>query len=43
MSVYRDLLINLITASTIIIYATNIILGFARADHVFSHLGTFIV
>jgi ABC-type glycerol-3-phosphate transport system permease component len=38
----RDLLISLV-ASTIIIYAINIIAGFAGADYVFSHGETFIV
>ena len=32
----RDLLISLV-ASTIIIYAINIVAGFAGADYVFSH------
>ena len=38
----RDLSISLV-ASTIIIYAINIIAGFAGADYVFSHGETFII
>ena len=38
----RDLLISLV-ASTIIIYAINIVAGFAGADYVFSHGETFVV
>ena len=38
----RDLLISLV-ASTIIIYAINIIDGVGGADYVFSHGETFIV
>jgi len=38
----RDLLISLV-ASTIIIYAINIIAGFGGAYYVFSHVETFIV
>ena len=38
----RDLLISLV-ASTIIIYAINIVAGFAGADYVFSHGETFII
>ena len=38
----RDLLISLV-ASTIIIYAINIVAGFGGADYVFSHGETFIV
>ena len=38
----RDLLISLV-ASTIIIYAINIIAGFGGADYVFCHGETFIV
>ena len=38
----RDLLISLI-ASTIIIYAINIIAGFAGADYSFTHGETFVI
>ncbi|MDA7576882.1 hypothetical protein OAI09_00690 [Candidatus Pelagibacter sp.] len=38
----RDLLICLV-ASTIIIYAINIVAGFAGADYVFSHGEAFVV
>ena len=38
----RDLLISLV-ASTIIIYAINIVAGFAGADYVFSHGEIFVV
>ena len=38
----RDLLISLV-ASTIIIYAINIVAGFAGADYVFSHGEIFII
>ena len=38
----RDLLISLV-ASTIIIYAINIVAGFAGAVYVFSHGETFII
>ena len=38
----RDLLISLV-ASTIIIYAINIVAGFAGADYVFSHGEAFVV
>ena len=38
----RDLLISLV-ASTIIIYAINIVAGFAGADYVFSNGETFVV
>ena len=38
----KDLLISLI-ASTIIIYAINIVAGFAGADYVFSHGEIFII
>mgnify|MGYP001225934939 CR=1 FL=1 len=38
----RDLLISLV-ASTIIIYAINIVAGFAGADYIFSHGETFII
>ena len=38
----RDLLISLV-ASTIIIYAINIIAGFGGADYVFSHGEAFVV
>ena len=38
----RDLLISLV-ASTIIIYAINIIAGFAGADYVFTNGEVFIV
>ena len=38
----RDLLISLVT-STIIIYAINIIAGFAGADYVFTNGEVFIV
>ena len=38
----RDLLISLVT-STIIIYAINIVAGFAGADYIFSHGETFII
>jgi hypothetical protein len=38
----RDLLISLV-ASTIIIYAINIVAGFAGADYIFGHGETFII
>ena len=38
----RDLLISLI-ASTFIIYAINIIAGFAGADYSFTHGETFVI
>ena len=38
----RDLLISLV-ASTIIIYAINIVASFGGADYAFSHGETFIV
>ena len=38
----RDLLISLI-ASTFIIYAINIIAGFAGADYTFTHGETFVI
>ena len=38
----RDLLISLV-ASTIIIYAINIVAGFAGADYQFSHGEAFVV
>jgi len=38
----RDLLISLV-ASTIIIYAINIVAGFAGADYQFSHGEVFVV
>tara|TARA_Y100000385_G_scaffold212701_1_gene220967 strand:+ start:150 stop:329 length:180 start_codon:yes stop_codon:yes gene_type:complete len=38
----RDLLISLV-ASTIIIYAINIVAGLAGADYIFSHGETFII
>ncbi len=38
----RDLLISLVT-STIIIYAINIIAGFAGADYIFTNGEVFIV
>ncbi len=38
----KDLLISLIT-STIIIYAINIIAGFAGADYIFTHGETFVI
>ena len=37
-----DLLVSLI-ASTIIIYAINIIAGFAGADYTFTHGETFVI
>ena len=38
----KNLLISLV-ASTIIIYAINIVAGFAGADYIFSHGETFII
>ena len=38
----KNLLISLV-ASTIIIYAINIVAGFAGADYAFSHGETFII
>ena len=38
----KNLLISLVT-STIIIYAINIIAGFAGADYIFNHGETFII
>ena len=38
----KDLLISLV-ASTIIIYAINIIAGFAGADYSFTHGETFVI
>ena len=38
----KNLLISLV-ASTIIIYAINIIAGFAGADYIFTHGETFII
>ena len=38
----KDLLISLV-ASTIIIYAINIIAGFAGADYIFTHGEIFII
>mgnify|MGYP006157402819 CR=1 FL=1 len=38
----KNLLISLVT-STIIIYAINIIAGFAGADYIFTHGETFII
>ena len=38
----KDLLISLV-ASTIIIYAINIIAGFAGADYTFTHGETFVI
>ena len=40
--VLKNLLISLI-ASTIIIYAINIIAGFAGADYIFTHGETFVI
>jgi len=40
--VLKDLLISLV-ASTIIIYAINIIAGFAGADYSFTHGETFVI
>jgi hypothetical protein len=39
---FKDLLTSLIT-STIIIYAINIIAGFAGADYTFTHGETFVI
>ena len=38
----KDLLVSLV-ASTIIIYAINIIAGFAGADYIFTHGEIFII
>ena len=40
--VLKNLLISLVV-STIIIYAINIIAGFAGADYIFTHGETFII
>ena len=42
LSVLKNLLISLV-ASTIIIYAINIIAGFAGADYIFTHGEIFII
>ena len=42
LSTLKNLLISLV-ASTIIIYAINIIAGFAGADYTFTHGETFVI
>jgi hypothetical protein len=42
LSLLKNLLISLV-ASTIIIYAINIIAGFAGADYTFTHGETFVI